>query len=130
MSFVFAYDGFTGGVDVPPAGTALVVDSEAAQARTAGGEARSKATPLVIAPAPASTRPAARVKPRPSDARTERTIADEPAFNPRVRNLNPTPPASAGTTPAERPPAVGDGVRDVGDAVSATVQGTGKRPAT
>lgn len=126
VSFVFAYDGFSGGVDVPAAGTALVVESEAAEARTAGGGARRTATPVVIAPAPASTRPAARVAPRPSDARTERTTAGDPAFNPRVRNLNPTPPASAGATPAERPPAVGDGVRDVGDAVSATVQGTGK----
>jgi hypothetical protein len=125
MSLVFAYDGFSGDVDLPSADAALVVEAESAQAAPAGAKARGTTNVLVLRPAPAVARPAERspARPvRPSRAGSDRPT--QPAFNPGVRTLD--PPAPAGATPVAHPPAVGDGVRDVGDAVSATVQGTGK----
>jgi hypothetical protein len=128
VSFVFAYDGFSGGVDPPPAASALVLEGGSAQPAAAGaGKARGTTNAVVIKPAPAATRPAPRSQPRPARVRSQRQTPTHPAFNPAV--LDPTPPHSAAPTPAARPPAIGDGVRDVGDAVTATVQGTGERTA-
>jgi hypothetical protein len=125
LSLLFAYDGITDGIDVPAAASVVVVDASSSQ--TARARQASPATPAVTIrpPAPAA-QPAKRAASRP--ARTTVTAQPAPAaeFNPGVRDLDPaasTPPAQA---PATHPPAIGDGVRDVGDAVSATVQGTGK----
>jgi hypothetical protein len=124
VSFVFAYDGFSGGVDPPPSDTAVVYGPDAAQASPAGA-VRSTRTPVVIA-APAASQAAKRpVSQGVSRARRLRPTTTRPAFNPGVRTLNPAPAASP-ATPAASAPAVGDGVRDVGDAVTTTVQDTGK----
>lgn len=125
VSFVFAYDGFSGGVDVPPAASALLVESASAQGTPSRGGQPAAASAVLIRPAPAVSRPATRSGARPARSTTARPARSAPAFNPGVRNLNPVP-AAAVVTPAPSQPVVGDGVRDVGDAVSATVQGTGK----
>jgi hypothetical protein len=129
VSFVFAYDGFTGAVDLPPPASALVLESDSAEAPPAGTTVRGATTPVVIRPAPAAT-PAKRSESRAPRSQPDRTPTPTPAFNPRVRDLQPhAPDPSALGAPAARLPAVGDGVRDVGDAVSATVQDTGKSAA-
>jgi len=127
VSFVFAYDGFSGGVDLPPPASALVLESGATQAAPAGAKARGTTdTAVVIRPAPAASR-AKSSESRTSGSQRQGTPTAAPGFDPGVRDLVPhAPNPSAPSAPAPRPPAVGDGVRDVGEAVSATVQGTGK----
>ncbi|MEA2437515.1 MAG: hypothetical protein QOF65_2071 [Thermoleophilaceae bacterium] len=124
MSLVFAYDGFSGGVDLPRAGSAVVYDTGSTQAAPSRGKARGTMAAVVIRPAPPVARRAKRSAPAPSAALRTPKTTNQPAFNPGLRTVDPAPaPAPAAPT---APPAVGDGVRDVGDSVSATVQDTGK----
>jgi hypothetical protein len=125
MSLVFAYDGFSGGVDLPPAGSALVYGSNSAQAAPTPGTARGTTTPVVIKPVPAVARPTkSSVSKAPSQARRVPPTTTQPAFDPGVRAVEPGRAPAASSPPV--PPAVGEGVRKAGDAATATVQGTGK----
>lgn len=125
FSVVFALPGLTGGNDAPGASAAVVVESKALRPRQTGdGQVREAADAVVIS-APARARSEARPAGRASVA--HRVAARrQPSFNPGLRDLSP-PPASAPepATPAPSKPALGDGVRGVGDVVTATVQSTG-----
>jgi hypothetical protein len=127
VSFVFAYQGFTSDVSLHGSESALVLGSPtvSAPSRRAAGQA---GRPVVIRATPApparATRPAVR-KPAPY---RQGSLLSPSTFDPGVRDYRPnTPPPAA--APVARKPTTGDGVRDVGDAVSATVEGTGKSTA-
>ena len=124
FSFVFALPGLTGGSDAP-ASTPLEIRSESAAPQTAR-EAADRAEPrAVVISAPERKRAAAR--PAGSVAVAQREAADaKPDFNPSLRELSPPAPPAAAPAPAPAAqPAIGDSVRDVGDVVTATVQGAG-----
>ncbi len=128
VSFVFAYPGFVGGVDVPPSVASLDLGSKSSSAASRPDAAPRASAPVVIKPAPAATRgPAAKVSAsRPVRSGAPEPASTDPSFNPGVRTFDPaTPPPPPAQPQAEREPQVGDGVREVGDAVSATVHGTG-----
>jgi hypothetical protein len=125
FSVVFALPGFTGSGDAPRASAPVVVEARVAAEQRARGEAVREASTAVLISAP-KTAPAARPGARrPAAARLRKHAADTPSFNPGLTEVEPAvrPPAAA--TPSTPKPALGDGVRGVGDAVTATVQGTG-----
>jgi hypothetical protein len=123
VSFVFAYDGLTGSADEPIANAAVLVDgvpaANPATVRTPGGR---RAGAVVIAtprrqPQSAGTkRPAARDTTRSAASQSRSSTA------PSVGNAPAIPTTSQ---PGGRAPSAGDGVRDIGDAVSSTVDTTG-----
>jgi hypothetical protein len=126
VSFVFAYDGLGGTTEPATTQAALLVDGPTTTTAAQRAAARrSSAAPLVIkasAPKPvAATRPAAQPGRR-------QTVASQTR---QLRSVAPAPPAidpkapAAGTTSSGGGGA-GDGVRDLGDSVSSTVQDTGK----
>lgn len=125
FSVVFALPGITGSGDAPRASAPVVVEAPVAAEQRARGEAPRKASTALLISAP-KTAPATRLAARrPATARLRNDAADAPSFNPGLREVEPAvrPPAAA--PPATPKPAIGDGVRGVGDAVTATVQGTG-----
>ncbi len=125
LSLLFAYDGITGGVDVPATASVVVVGSESSQG-TPARRATDSTPAVVIRPAAPAAQQAKRSAARPPRTSLAERPTPEAAYNPGVRELDPAPPAAAEQAPVDRPPAVGDGVREVGDAVGATVQSTGK----
>ncbi len=125
LSLLFAYDGITGGVDVPATASVVVVDSQSSQATPARRATQSTPAVVIRPAAPAAQQPKRSAARPPRTTLAERPTPDA-SYNPGVRELDPAPPAAAEQTPVDRPPAVGDGVREVGDAVGATVQSTGK----
>ena len=126
LSLLFAYDGITGGVDVPATASVVVVDSQSSSQATPARRAMQSTPAVVIRPAAPAAQQAKRSAARPPRTTLAERPTPEAAYNPGVRELDPAPPATAEQTPVDRPPAVGDGVREVGDAVGATVQSTGK----
>ncbi len=124
FSVVFALPGFTGSSDAPRASAPVVVESRVAAEQRARGEAVREAASAVLISAPKTARATGSAVRGPAAARLVEDT-DTPSFNPGLRELEPAvrPPAAA--TPATPKPALGDGVRGVGDAVTATVQGTG-----
>lgn len=126
LSFVFALPGLAGGGDAPAASGPVLLESEPLPARASRGAPGPETSAAVLISAPERSRAAARPARRESAARRE-AAAGTPSFNPGVRDLSPpAPPAPATDTPPAAPdPALGDSVRDVGDIVTATVQGTG-----
>lgn len=125
VSFIFAYDGLSGTAEPATTQAALLVDGPTTTTAAERAAARrSSAAPLVIKAAPkpvSAARPAAQPERRESVASQTR----------QLRSVAPTPPAidpkapAAGTTSSGGGGA-GDGVRDLGDSVSSTVQDTGK----
>jgi len=125
VSFVFAYGGIPDGIDAqpPPAALALAGSPTVTPARS--GRPQSEPAAVVIRATPtAAPRRAKRSSVR-QPARKGAPAVTQPSFNPGVRSLEP-PSTQATGKPSGRAPATGDGVREVGDAVSATVQSTGK----
>lgn len=124
VTLVFAIDGFTGAAEEPTRRAAFLIQSPAASDSEVR-ETRPVAA-VVIRPAPA-----AQSRPAPVAQREERERvrpdADEqsrPTFAPRVRDIGPVTTTPADTTD-DSSPAPGDGVREVGDAVTSTLSGTG-----
>jgi len=133
VSAVFAFGGWSDSPSESAKKPALVFAGAAPTQRGAGGagaHARRAASPIVV-PAPARgtksaasrSRAQAQRKVRPS----KRVVTTRPAgaatstpglSPPVVRPASPSPPAAAKKR-------TGDGVRKVGDGLSATVQGTG-----
>lgn len=129
VSVIFALPGITGGSDAPGASAAVVVESQPLRARSApGGQARETASAVVIS-APEPARGARRPSVRKTAVVPVAAEAAKPTFNPTVRDLRPPAPPAASAPPVVSKPAIGDGVRDVGDAVSATVKSTGEAAA-
>ena len=129
FSVVFALPGITGGADAPAASTAVVVASQPVRAVRARWPVREASAPVIISPTRPARAAARRSGPRASVKRGRRD--DKPSFDAKVRDLGKPPPPAAVPTPAPaQAPAIGDGVRDVGDAVSATVQSTAGAGAT
>jgi hypothetical protein len=126
ISFVFAYDGFTGGVDSSPTASALVIGRTSSTGSPSLGATSHAAAAVVIRqaaavrPARGTTKPAVPVR-RDSGGGSPA----QPAFTPRVTGIDPIIHQSAPTKAPAPKPQTGDGVRDLGDAVSATVQDTG-----
>jgi hypothetical protein len=122
FSLVFALPGLTGGGDPPRASAA--VDVKAKPARPAPRAQARGASSSVLIRAPKAARAAARPGEQRASVGRREPVADKPLLNPDLRDLTPPPPEAptAGKTPAK--PTIGDGVRDVGDVVTATVQGT------
>jgi hypothetical protein len=125
VSFVFAYDGFTSNVELPDSATALVVRSPTTPTAPSRGAAGQAAAPVVITATPTPA-PARKAKASAVPQQAARRVAPpaRPTFDPGVQSLRPRAPAPA-AVPVVRKPATGDGVRDVGEAVGATVKKTG-----
>jgi hypothetical protein len=128
VSFVFAYGGFIGSTGASTSQAALVISSPSAS--PVRGETTSQAAPVVIsAPRATSTTTSTLLASQsPSPPRRDTSSGashTQPAFTPRVTGIDPAihEPSPAKTSPPQ--PKAGDGVRDLGDAVTATVQGTG-----
>lgn len=121
FSFVFALPGLTGASDAPAASAAVVVESLPARPGREAREAEGSTAVLISAPKPA--RAAARRAERREKVVRREATDDKPSFDPRLPSLTPPPPPAATPTPSR--PQIGQGVKDVGDAVTATVQGTG-----
>ena len=126
MSVVVAYPGFVGDDDAPAASRALVIEDQSPTAvRSRREQARVASSTVLIKSTPAPRKAPARAS-RAQRPRSAGSPVTRPKFNPGIRDLNP-PPAQPATSapPAPPAPAAGDGVRDVGDTLSATVKGTG-----
>ena len=127
VSFVFAYDGLVGEVGETRAQAALRVKVQAPQTARSRESSRDSA-PVVVrvqAPKPASTVVAtgqARGLRDQGATRTRRPVGGTSGF---IDPGTPTAPPVA-SEPAPRDPTTGDEVRDLGDAVSGTVQNTGQ----
>jgi hypothetical protein len=125
VTLVFAIDGFTGAAGEPTARAAFVIKAQP-RAETEVQERRTQA--LVVsraAPVP-ETRPApARESALPREPRSVDAVeASQPSFDPRVRDIGPGTSTPADTTD-DSSSAPGDGVREVGEAVTSTLSGTG-----
>ena len=127
VTLVFAIDGFTGAAQEPAMRSAFLIKAQPASDAEVQ-QPRAQPTPVVIrqAPAPAS-RPAPVTQSAPESQRVRTPSGDEsqPSFTPRVRDIGPattTPPAATD----DASPAPGDGVREVGEAVTSTLTDTGE----
>jgi hypothetical protein len=123
VSFVFAYDGLTGAIDAPASQSALVL-SPTPPSPAAHGAARRDGA-VVISPSPSRTaRPTGQRVAQPRlTARVGGTQTSQPSFRPGVRDLGPARSAPATARPGAGD-LTGDGVRELGGAVSATVDDT------
>jgi hypothetical protein len=105
VSFAVSLDGFAGGVDASASDAAITLRGPALATPAAVGTGSRPATAVVVrAPAP---------KPR-AVLRRDRAATG-------VRAGDGTPPSGPGSAT----PSTGDGVREIGDTVNATVQHTG-----
>ena len=126
VSFVFAYDGLSGSGFEGSASHARVVVSDPDPVTTIG-RANGPGAAQVVVSAPAPRAPA-QTKAASGDAGDDSAnVQRRRAAGPRTV-IAPPPPAttdpSAGIDP--QAPAAGDGVRELGDSVTATVDDTGK----
>lgn len=124
VTLVFAIDGFTGAAQEPGPRTAFLIKAQPAPDAEVSEPRRPD--PVVIREAPAAPPPREQVAqsaPERQGVRTDPGEQRPPSFTPRVRDIGPvvTPPTGA----ADPAPAAGDGVREVGDAVTSTLSGTG-----
>lgn len=126
VSFVFAYDGLTGSTDAPTASAAVLVQdtpaADSANAR-AGGERRSGAV-VITAPRRSSSPQSAGTKRRKSREATRGETSPSPPSAAPDASADPAP-GDPSSQPSARAPGAGDGVRDLGAAVSSTVDTTG-----
>jgi len=125
VSFVFAYDGLVGEVGETRAQAALRVKVQAPQTARSRESSRDSA-PVVVrvqAPKPASTVVVTgQARGLRDQGATRRPAGGTSGF---IDPGTPTAPPVA-SEPAPRDPTTGDEVRDLGDAVSGTVQNTGQ----
>ncbi len=129
VSFLFAYDGLGVGAEEPTTYAALVVDAgSAGTSRQAGGSATRDAVPVVIRnPAPPAAREAVQRPARPDVVRESSAgVQTRPApATTGVPDLGAAAERPATSNPGGSGPGTGDGVRDLGNGVSATVGETG-----
>jgi len=125
VSFVFAYDGLGGTSDPTTTQAALLLDGSTTTPSAARAERRGAAAPLVIRAAPKPRVVGSTVAPRPSAAQTVASRTHQlKSVAPNVAAIDPNAPSTgSGGSGGSQP---GDGVRDLGDSVSSTVQDTGK----
>jgi hypothetical protein len=123
VSFVFAYDGLTGAVDAPASQAALILE-KTTPAPAARGRVRRGNAVVVISTAARATPSAPRRAAEPRlTTRVGGAQSSQPSFRPGVRDLGPSRSAPTTTRPGTGA-LTGDGVRELGGAVSATVDGT------
>jgi len=121
VSFVFAYDGLGGTTEQPTTQAALLVEGPTTTTAAQRAERRSTTAPLVIEAAPPK-RVVAANQPAAGTDRDE-SVASRPR---QLRSVAPIPAPIDPKAPAGSNSSGGDGVRDLGDSVSSTVQDTGK----
>jgi hypothetical protein len=125
VTLVFAIDGFTGAGQEPTARAAFVIKAQP-RPETEVQERRNPA--LVVsrsAPVPETRSAPVQESALPREPeQTDAIEAGQPSFDPRVRDIGPGTSTPAGTTD-DSSPAPGDGVREVGEAVTSTLSGTG-----
>jgi len=127
VSFVFAYDGLTGSADEPTASAAVLVQDTSGADPTnvrAAGAGRSGAVVITTERRSAPQQSASTKRSGPRE--TTRSEASQSRSN-TAPNANTLPQLGdpATSQPSGRAPSAGDGVRDLGDAVSSTVDTTG-----
>lgn len=125
VTLVFAIDGFSGAAQEPTARAAFVIKAQPPPET----EVQERRTPALVvsraAPAPETrSAPVQQSAPRREPEPTDAVETTQPAFDPRVRDIGPGTSTPADTTD-ESSPAPGDGVREVGEAVTSTLSGTG-----
>ena len=129
VSFLFAYDGLGGSADEPTTHAALLVDGGSPVApRPAAAGTRNVAAVVIRTPAPAAARDVVVAPQRPDTVR-ESSAGIETRQAPTtsdVPDLGAASNSPATSNPGGSRPATGDGVRDLGDSVSATVGETGE----
>jgi hypothetical protein len=131
VSVLFAYPGIAGSLNGSGSSPALIVATRLAQPATTPGTS-SAAKPLRVSAPPAASTP----KPQTvSVKRSSGTVLDGASGSGRARRPAPTagvsdisPPVAppAASPPAVTKPKVGDGVRELGDTLTGTVQKTGE----
>ncbi|MEY2516949.1 MAG: hypothetical protein QOJ89_4307 [bacterium] len=129
VSFLFAYDGLGGSIDEPATHAALLVNGGSpVTPRPAGGDSRNVAAVVIRTPAAAPARDVVRRPQRPDSVRESSAgVETRPApATSSVPDLGAVSNSTATSAPSGSRPAVGDGVRDLGDSVSATVGETGE----
>jgi hypothetical protein len=125
VTFVFANHDSTDVMQAPPSHAVFVYEPSPA---ASGAPARGADAVVVRAPSASASKPSAGVVRRHRVARALRvqpaaSRVRQPTVVAGVSDLGPAAPPPAPTT-AEPRPTTGDGVREVGDALNATVQGT------
>lgn len=127
VSLLVGYDGFTGYLEGSTKQAAIRISAQQSGSRTARGTHASKVAPIVIAtPRPRASRPAApAVKHHASPSehtggRVSLTVQPVTVAPGQAERTPASPPKTAAPAPT-----VGDGVRQLGDDVSSTVQHTG-----
>jgi hypothetical protein len=126
VSFVFAYDGLTGAADEPTASAAVLVqDTSAADAANVRAAAGRRGAVVITTPRRSAPLQSAGTK-RPGPRDTTRSEASQSRSS-TAPNAAAAPQLGDSSTsqPSGRSPSAGDGVRDLGDAVSSTVDTTG-----
>lgn len=127
VSLLFAYGGWSDSMDSPNEHAAVEVSGRTHPAPVTAGRSNA-AAPVVIRVQPAAppARPAVK-RPAPTGGASGNAGAKvvQPSFSPRVGDLGPSAVKVAPARPAAPKPQTGDGVRQLGDAVSATVKDTG-----
>jgi len=126
ISIVVAYPEFVGIDDGSgPIAPVTIAEQPPAALRAPSRRVREAPDAVTIR---ATSRPRRAERPARSVVRT-RTAVSKPSFNPGIQDLTSVPPPPARPTPAPAappaPPVVGDGVREVGDVLSATLKETG-----
>jgi hypothetical protein len=128
VSFLFAYDGLGGAADEPVTHAALVVDAGSpVTPPPATSGSRNVAAVVIRTPARALARDVV-VPPERRDVVRESSAGVETRQAPTTSNVPALGAASnspATSNPGGSGPATGDGVRDLGNSVSATVGETG-----
>jgi hypothetical protein len=128
VSFVFAYDGLSGSADVASSSAALRVPGQRAlPPADQGAAARPTRAAVRIPTPPPRVRVAVTSPVRPSRGVHAQTGGVQTRPAPVVSGVGDlgAAPAPASSSPTPTKPAAGDGVRELGDSVSATVEGTG-----
>jgi hypothetical protein len=131
VSVLFAYPGIAGSLNGSGSSPALIVATRVAEPATSPG-ASPAAKPLRVSAPPAASQPKSQTA---SVKRSSAAVLDSASGTGRARRPAPTagvsdispavaPPAAP--EPAAKKPKVGDGVRELGDTLSGTVQKTGE----
>jgi hypothetical protein len=126
VTLVFAFDGFTGAAEEPAVRAAFLIEAQSGSEGEVS-KPRTQAPVVIREPSASASKPVS-VTEKPTFEREQVRAANgepsAPTFEPRVRDIG---PVTTTPTPADDPgPAAGDGVREVGDAVTSTLTGTGE----
>jgi len=130
VSVLFAYPGIAGSLNGSGSSPALIVATRAAQPATTRA-ASSTAKPLRVSAPPAARAPqreSASVKRSSApvlDSASGNGRARRPATTAGVSEISPVVAPPAAAPPAVKKPAAGDGVRELGDTLTGTVQKAG-----